>query len=130
MIGGGGMEQFRKRYIDNGMIDFLVQAVSYTHLDVYKRQAIDRTRKFFGNHKLILSVDRLDYSKGILHRVWGFAAFLECHPEYCGKVTLAMVIVPSRDHVDSYAAFRACHQAFRPQYAHHRAVAGMGDKVP
>ena len=25
MIGGGGMEQFRKRYIDNGMIDFLVK---------------------------------------------------------------------------------------------------------
>ena len=36
-------------------------------------RAIDRTRKFFGNHKLILSVDRLDYSKGILHRLWGFA---------------------------------------------------------
>ena len=70
------------------------------------RRAIDRTRKFFGNHKLILSVDRLDYSKGILHRLWGFAAFLECHPEYCGKVTLAMVIVPSRDHVDSYAELK------------------------
>ena len=27
MIGGGGMEQFRKRYIDNGMIDFLVMSV-------------------------------------------------------------------------------------------------------
>lgn len=70
------------------------------------QRAIDRTRKFFGNHKLILSVDRLDYSKGILHRLWGFAAFLECHPEYCGKVTLAMVIVPSRDHVDSYAELK------------------------
>lgn len=69
-------------------------------------RAIDRTRKFFGNHKLILSVDRLDYSKGILHRLWGFAAFLKCHPEYCGKVTLAMVIVPSRDHVDSYAELK------------------------
>ena len=32
--------------------------------------------------------------------------FLECHPEYCGKVTLAMVIVPSRDHVDSYAELK------------------------
>ena len=38
------------------------------------RRAIDRTRKFFGNHKLILSVDRLDYSKGILHRL--FLSFL------------------------------------------------------
>lgn len=60
----------------------------------------------FGKHKLILSVDRLDYSKGILHRLYGFASFLEHHPEYHGKVTLAMVIVPSRDHVGSYAELK------------------------
>lgn len=70
------------------------------------RLAIDRTRKLFGEHKLILSVDRLDYSKGILHRLLGFASFLEHHPEYHNKVTLAMVIVPSRGHVDSYAELK------------------------
>ena len=69
-------------------------------------QAIDRTRKLFGKHKLVLSVDRLDYSKGILHRLHGFSTFLERHPEYYGKVTLAMVIVPSRDHVGSYAELK------------------------
>lgn len=31
---------------------------------------------------------------------------LEHHPEYHGKVTLAMVIVPSRDHVGSYAELK------------------------
>ena len=70
------------------------------------REAIDRMEQLFGNNKLILSVDRLDYSKGILHRLWGFAAFLEHHPEYRGKVTLAMVIVPSRDQVGSYAELK------------------------
>ena len=70
------------------------------------RKAIDRKREFFGDHKLILSVDRLDYSKGILHRLWGFSSFLQHHPEYHGKVTLAMVIVPSRDHVGSYAELK------------------------
>lgn len=70
------------------------------------RKAIDQTQKLFGNHKQILSVDRLDYSKGILHRLLGFAAFLEHHPEYRGRVTLAMVIVPSRDHVGSYAELK------------------------
>ena len=64
----------------------------------------DREKRIlFRNHKLLLSVDRLDYSKGILHRLQGFETFLERHPEYQGKVTLAMVIVPSRDHVESYA---------------------------
>lgn len=70
------------------------------------RLAIERMREQFGRHKLILSVDRLDYSKGILHRLKGFSGFLERHPEYHGLVTLAMVIVPSRDQVDSYAELK------------------------
>lgn len=60
-------------------------------------------RKNFGNHKLVLSVDRLDYSKGILHRLKGFSLFLENNPEYRGKVSLVMVVVPSRDSVERYA---------------------------
>lgn len=65
-------------------------------------QEVQKNRMLFGKHKMILSVDRLDYSKGILHRLQGYETFLEQHPEYHGKVTLAMVIVPSRDHVGSY----------------------------
>lgn len=56
-----------------------------------------------GNQTIVLSVDRLDYSKGILHRLNGFANFLENHPEYHKKVSLAMIVVPSRDAVDRYA---------------------------
>ncbi len=52
--------------------------------------------------KLILSIDRLDYSKGILQRLEGFNQFLEKHPEYREKVTLIMVVVPSRSRVESY----------------------------
>jgi trehalose 6-phosphate synthase/phosphatase len=43
-----------------------------------------------------LSVDRLDYSKGILHRLEGYELFLEKYPEYRGKLVLIMVVVPSR----------------------------------
>ena len=60
-------------------------------------------RKNIGDHSIILSVDRLDYSKGILHRLIGFAQFLENHPEYLGKVSLVMIVVQSRDQVDMYA---------------------------
>ena len=55
------------------------------------------------NKQVILSVDRLDYSKGILHRLDGFAQFLDNHPEYHEKVSLAMIVVPSRDNVEMYA---------------------------
>ncbi len=55
------------------------------------------------SNKLILSVDRLDYSKGILQRIKGFGLFLRNHPEYREKVSLVMIIVPSRDTIGKYA---------------------------
>ena len=67
---------------------------------------VDAMRETYGKHKLILSVDRLDYSKGIVHRLRGFAHFLENHPEYREKVSLAMIVVPSRDSVDRYASLK------------------------
>ncbi len=54
------------------------------------------------NRKLILSIDRLDYTKGIPHRLKAFRHFLQSHPEYHQKVTLIMLAVPSRDNVEQY----------------------------
>ncbi len=52
--------------------------------------------------RMVLSVDRLDYSKGILNRLKGFGLFLQKNPEWHGKVCLSMIVVPSRTGVDSY----------------------------
>ena len=52
--------------------------------------------------QVILSVDRLDYTKGILQRLEAFDLFLERHPEYCKQVTLLLIAVPSRTRVASY----------------------------
>ncbi|MCW3786015.1 bifunctional alpha,alpha-trehalose-phosphate synthase (UDP-forming)/trehalose-phosphatase [Plebeiibacterium sediminum] len=52
--------------------------------------------------KLILSIDRLDYTKGIPNRLTAFARFLEKYPEFRQKVTLIMLAVPSRGQVDHY----------------------------
>jgi trehalose 6-phosphate synthase/phosphatase len=54
------------------------------------------------DRKLILSIDRLDYSKGIPHRLRAFGRFLEKYPEYRTKVTLVMLAVPSRKSVPQY----------------------------
>lgn len=56
--------------------------------------------------KTILSVDRLDYTKGILKRLEAYDLFLTKHPEYRGKVSLVMVAVPSRANVEQYALLR------------------------
>jgi len=70
------------------------------------KASIAKVRKQLNDRKVILSVDRLDYSKGILHRLVGFETFLLQHPEYHNRVTLAMILVPSRDKVDKYAEMK------------------------
>jgi trehalose 6-phosphate synthase/phosphatase len=55
-----------------------------------------------GDQKLILSIDRLDYSKGIPQRLRAFELFFERYPQYKDKISLIMVVVPSRDQVGKY----------------------------
>lgn len=56
--------------------------------------------------RVILSVDRLDYTKGILKRLEAYDWFLTKYPSYRGKVSLVMVAVPSRIKVEEYAVLR------------------------
>ncbi|MFW5801144.1 MAG: bifunctional alpha,alpha-trehalose-phosphate synthase (UDP-forming)/trehalose-phosphatase [Spirochaeta sp.] len=81
-------------------IDYERFAESGTHHEV--KQHIEEIRESMGHRKMILSVDRLDYSKGIPNRLWGYRYFLESHPEWLGKVTLAMIVAPSREGVPQY----------------------------
>ncbi len=60
----------------------------------------------FKNTKLVLSIDRLDYSKGILQRLQAFEYMLDHYPEIKGKVSYYMIVVPSRDTVPQYAHLR------------------------
>lgn len=52
--------------------------------------------------KILISIDRLDYSKGIIQRLEAFRLLLEQHPELRKKIRLVQVIVPSRDNVPQY----------------------------
>lgn len=52
--------------------------------------------------KMILSVDRLDYTKGIPERIKAFNRFLFKYPEYREKVRLNLIVAPSRVEIDSY----------------------------
>ncbi|MBA4144213.1 MAG: bifunctional alpha,alpha-trehalose-phosphate synthase (UDP-forming)/trehalose-phosphatase [Cytophaga sp.] len=52
--------------------------------------------------KIIFSVDRLDYTKGVTHRLQGFHRFLEKYPEWKEKVIFVLVVVPSRQIISKY----------------------------
>ncbi len=58
------------------------------------------------DRKLVLGVDRLDYSKGVPERLAAFEHLLDRHPEWRRRVTFVQVSVPSRSDVPEYAELR------------------------
>jgi trehalose 6-phosphate synthase/phosphatase len=62
----------------------------------------DKIRKDLGDKKIIFSVDRLDYSKGLMNRLNGFEYFLERYPEWREKMVFVLNIVPSRGSIPAY----------------------------
>ena len=81
-------------------IDYQSYASSAAAPETLKKEV--RFRTALGEVKVALSIDRLDYSKGIPNRLQAFETFLERYPEWRGKVSLVMVLVPSRDRVGRY----------------------------
>jgi trehalose 6-phosphate synthase/phosphatase len=57
----------------------------------------------FYNQKIIFSVDRLDYTKGLNYRLDSYEDFLTRHPEWIGKVVFILNIIPSRDNIQTYS---------------------------
>lgn len=66
------------------------------------KEIVDNTKDV----KLILSIDRLDYTKGIPERIRAYKRFLTKYPEYIEKVRLNLIVAPSRTAVESYDELR------------------------
>src|SRR5690606_7784373 len=63
---------------------------------------VEELRKEVGTEYLIVGVDRLDYTKGILPRLLAFEELLQKYPEYHERDTLYQIATPSRTEVESY----------------------------
>jgi trehalose 6-phosphate synthase/phosphatase len=101
--------QFRSVYTDTRVIkaDLFPLGIDYNKFhDAAKREDVIEQKeaiyKNFEDKKVIFSVDRLDYTKGITHRLAGFERFLELHPEWREKVVFVLVVVPSRQIISKY----------------------------
>lgn len=63
-------------------------------------------REDAGDRRLLLGVDRLDYTKGIPRRLLAFERFLDRHPSLAGHIRFVQLAVPSRGGTGAYQAFR------------------------
>lgn len=61
---------------------------------------------YFNRYKVIFGVDRLDYTKGIRHRLKALDRFFEKNPTYIGRAVYLAILAPSRELIPSYKAVR------------------------
>ncbi len=92
-------------------VDTFPMGIDYFHFSkaIEKEQVrkeVEKFKKKIGNNKIILSIDRLDYTKGIKERLNGFYAFLKVHPEYKERINLIINTVPSRKELERYKTLK------------------------
>jgi trehalose 6-phosphate synthase len=63
-------------------------------------------REEYARRRLLIGIDRLDYSKGIPHRIRAFRELLANYPENRNSATLIQIASPSRESVDAYGDIR------------------------
>ncbi|MDD3089216.1 MAG: trehalose-6-phosphate synthase [Candidatus Omnitrophica bacterium] len=63
-------------------------------------------RKKIASPKMILGVDRIDYSKGIRRRLRGIEHLIKTHPEVQGEFFYYQLVIPSREGVDAYKSLK------------------------
>lgn len=105
----GHEHNFGRMTVDNRLINVDVfpmgidyEKYAHPQIDVFSEDDTLKIKALAKKQKLIISIDRLDYTKGIPDRIKAYARFLKDYPAYRGKVTLLSLVVPSRSNVDQY----------------------------
>lgn len=83
-----------------------VEAIEAESSAARSADAVRRMVQSVGERTLVIGVDRLDYSKGLVERFDAFRRFLKMHPESRGKVTLLQIAPLSRADMRSYEVIR------------------------
>mmetsp|Transcript_54287 Transcript_54287/g.151065 ORF Transcript_54287/g.151065 Transcript_54287/m.151065 type:complete len:929 (-) Transcript_54287:102-2888(-) len=66
------------------------------------KHKVEQLREQYGGRRVILGIDRLDYMKGIPHKLRAFGCFLDLHPDWAANCVLVQLAVPSRRDVPEY----------------------------
>jgi trehalose 6-phosphate synthase/phosphatase len=81
-------------------IDFSDFAIGASQKEIEDKA--EEIRQTLGGRRIILGIDRMDYTKGIPERLLAFCEFLRLNPEMLKRVTLLQVAVPSRGTIPKY----------------------------
>src|SRR5206468_2292369 len=71
------------------------------------RTVLERLRGQFGERRVLLGVDRLDYTKGIVERLRAIEVLLERRREFRGRLAVLQIAVPSRGDIREYRDLRS-----------------------
>ena len=88
-------------------VDAFPMGIDYTKfekatLNQKVQREANNVRKNVTDRRVVLSVDRLDYTKGVLQKLDAFSLFLEKNPKYKEKIIFILLVVPSRTKVEHY----------------------------
>jgi trehalose 6-phosphate synthase/phosphatase len=96
-----GLVEYGGRTVQVGAYPIGIDFDSYERM-AHEAPQTDATR----GEKLVLGVDRLDYTKGIPERILAFERLLELHPEHRERVVFLQLAVPSRSQVAAYSELK------------------------
>jgi trehalose 6-phosphate synthase len=101
------------RRVKLGVFPVEIEALAFARTAVRMSMSAggEKLRRSLEGQRLILGVDRLDPTKGLMQRLAGFRLLLERHPEWRGKTTLLQIAAESRKGVESYRSLRAAMDA-------------------
>jgi trehalose 6-phosphate synthase len=83
-----------------------VDAIQKEAAAAQRSAAVQRMMDSLLGRKLVIGVDRIDYSKGLVERFAGYERFLESFPDNCGRLTYLQVAPLSRKDIESYVEIR------------------------
>ncbi|PLN79506.1 alpha,alpha-trehalose-phosphate synthase subunit [Aspergillus taichungensis] len=89
-------------YVGTFIVGIDPQKFSDSRLDPCVQKRIKTLEEEYKGKTIIIGVDRLDHTKGLVQKLEGYGGFLKQHPELSNKVTLIQVAIPSREDVKEY----------------------------
>jgi trehalose 6-phosphate synthase len=103
-----GVIQYEGREVRVGVHPVPIDAEEFaaTAAENYDSEETRRLKDSLGGRCLVIGAERMDYTKGLPHRLRGFAALLANFPEQRNKVTMLQIGARSRNDVATYAALK------------------------